>query len=129
MNTKNKITDYDIESVMGKLLITGVIISGAVVLFGAVCYLYQTGSSLPHYKTFTGELSGLRSVRQILTGVMHFDSLAIIQLGLVLLIATPIARVVFSVVGFFVEKDYLYVIISLLVLAIISFSILSVGAS
>ena len=34
MNRKNKITDYDIESVMGTLLITGVIISGAVVLFG-----------------------------------------------------------------------------------------------
>src|SRR5512146_1235106 len=102
MSTKNKITDYDIESVMGTLLITGVVISGAVVLFGGVCYLYQMGTSLPHYKTFRGALSGLRSVRQILQGVIHFDSLAIIQFGLVLLIATPIARVVFSVVGFFV---------------------------
>ena len=86
------------------------------------------GTSLPHYKTFRGALSGLRSVRQILQGVMHFDSLAIIQFGLVLLIATPIARVVFSVVGFFVEKDYLYVLISLIVLAIIGFSIFNVGA-
>lgn len=128
MSTKNKITDYDIESVMGTLLITGVVISGAVVLFGGVCYLYQMGTSLPHYKTFRGALSGLRSVRQILQGVIHFDSLAIIQFGLVLLIATPIARVVFSVVGFFVEKDYLYVLISLIVLAIIGFSIFNVGA-
>ena len=128
MSTKNKITDYDIESVMGTLLITGVVISGAVVLFGGVCYLYQMGTSLPHYKTFRGALSGLRSVRQILQGVIHFDSLAIIQFGLVLLIATPIARVVFSVVGFFVEKDYLYVLISLIVLAIIGFIIFNVGA-
>ncbi len=128
MNTKNKITDYDIESVMGTLLITGVIISGAVVLFGGVCYLYQMGTSLPHYKTFRGALSGLRSVKQILHGVTQFDNLAIIQLGLVLLIATPVARVVFSVVGFFIEKDYLYVMISLLVLAIIGFSIFNVGA-
>ena len=128
MKTKNKITDYDIESVMGTLLITGVIISGVVVLFGGVCYLYQMGTSLPHYKTFRGGLSGLRSVKQILAGVTHFDSLAIIQLGLVLLIATPIARVIFSVIGFFFEKDYLYVIISLLVLVIIGFSILNVGA-
>ena len=83
MNTKNKITDYDIESVMGTLLIAGVVISGAVVLFGGICYLYQMGNSLPHYKTFRGALSNLRSVKQILHGVMHFDSLAIIQLGLV----------------------------------------------
>lgn len=127
MNTRNKVTDNDIESLMGTLLIKGVIISGAVVLFGGICYLYKMGTSLPHYKTFSGELSGLRSLKQILGGVMHFDSLAIIQFGLVLLIATPIARVIFSVISFFVEKDYLYVIISLLVLAIISFSILSVG--
>ena len=128
MNTKNKITDYDIESVMGSLLITGVIISGAVVLFGGIVYLFQMGSSLPHYKTFRGEPTDLRSVKQTLNGVMHFDSLAIVQLGLLLLIATPIARVIFSVIGFLAEKDYLYVLISLIVLAIIAFSILNVGA-
>jgi len=128
MNTKNKITDYDIESVMGSLLITGVIISGAVVLFGGIVYLFQMGSSLPHYKTFRGEPTDLRSVKQTLNGVMHFDSLAIVQLGLLLLIATPIARVIFSVIGFLAEKDYLYVLISLIVLAIIAFSILNIGA-
>ena len=128
MNTKNKITDYDIESVMGSLLITGVIISGAVVLFGGIVYLYQMGSSLPHYKTFRGEPTDLRSVKQIVNGVIHFDSLAIIQLGLLLLIATPIARVIFSVIGFLAEKDYFYVLISLLVLAIIGFSIFNVGS-
>jgi len=127
MNTKNKITDFDIESVMGSLLITGVIISCAVVLFGGVYYLYHMGSSLPHYKTFSKEPSGLNSVKQIFNGVMHFDSLSIIQLGLLLLIATPIARVIFSVIGFLAEKDYLYVIISLLVLAIISYGAFNVG--
>ena len=50
-----KISDHDIESVMGSLLITGVIISGAVVLFGGILYLHQQGSSVPHFKTFRGE--------------------------------------------------------------------------
>jgi uncharacterized membrane protein len=127
MNNKKKITDYDIESVMGSLLITGVIVSGVVVLFGGIIYLFHMGSSSPHYKAFSGEPSGLRSVKQIFNGVIHFDSLAVIQLGLVLLIATPIARVIFSVVGFLAEKDYLYVIISLIVLIIIGYSILNVG--
>ncbi|MEO6894378.1 MAG: DUF1634 domain-containing protein [Ginsengibacter sp.] len=127
MKKETKISDYDIESVMGRLLITGVIISGSLILFGGVYYLIQKGFSIPHYKTFVGEPSNLRSVKQIIKGVIQFDSLSIIQLGLLLLIATPISRVIFSVIGFSVEKDYLYVIISLIVLAIIAYSIFSVA--
>jgi len=122
-----QISDYDIESVMGRLLITGVIISGSLILFGGVYYLIQKGFTIPQYKTFIGEPSHLRSVKQIITGVAQFDSLSIIQLGLLLLIATPISRVVFSVIGFLFEKDYLYVLISFIVLIIIAYSIFSVA--
>jgi uncharacterized membrane protein len=128
MNKEVKISDYDIEAVMGRLLITGVIISGTLILFGGIYYLIQHGFSIPHFKTFRGEPSNLRSVKQIINGVIHFDSLSIIQLGILLLIATPISRVIFSVVGFLFEKDYLYVLISLIVLGIIAYSIFSVAA-
>jgi uncharacterized membrane protein len=123
MTTKNKITDYDMESVMGTLLITGVIISAALVVFGGIIYLYQNGFSYPHFKTFRSEPSSLRSVKQIIKGVGQLDSLSIIQLGLLLLIATPVSRVIFSIIGFLFEKDYLYVIISLIVLIILAYSI------
>lgn len=122
-----KISDVDIESVMGKLLITGVILSGSLILVGGIYYLIQEGFSIPHYQTFIGEPSHLRSVKQIFNGVLHYDSLSIIQLGLLLLIATPISRVIFSVIGFLFEKDYLYVTISLVVLVIIAYSIFSVA--
>lgn len=125
MKSKNKISDYDIESVMGTLLITGVIISGVIILLGGVYYLSQSGFSKPHFHTFKGEPSDLRSIKQIFNAVIHFDSLAIIQIGILILIATPISRVIFSVIGFLFEKDYLYVIISLIVLGIIGYSILS----
>lgn len=128
MNKKKQITDYDLESIMGRLLITGVIISATLVILGGAGYLYQMGFSNPHFKTFRGEPSNLRSVKQIISGVTHFDSLSIIQLGLLLLIATPISRVVFSVIGFLFEKDYLYVFISLIVLMIIGYSIFNVAA-
>lgn len=124
---KNKVSDYDIESVMGKLLITGVIISGALILAGGIFYIIQEGLSIPHFKTFRGVPSNLRSVKQICTGFVHLESLSIIQMGLLLLIATPIARVIFSVIGFLFEKDYLYVLISLIVLAIIAYSIFSIA--
>lgn len=127
MKKETQISDYDIESVMGRLLITGVIISGSLILFGGVYYLIQKGFTIPQYKTFIGEPSHLRSVKQIITGVAHFDSLSIIQLGLLLLIATPISRVIFSVIGFLFEKDYMYVAISLIVLIIIAYSIFSVA--
>ena len=124
---KNKVSDYDIESVMGKLLITGVIISGTLILAGGIFYIIQEGLSIPHFKTFRGVPSNLRSVKQICTGFVHLESLSIIQMGLLLLIATPIARVIFSVIGFLFERDYLYVLISLIVLAIIAYSIFSIA--
>lgn len=122
-------SDYDIEAIMGRLLITGVIISGALILIGGIYYLIQHGFSVPHFKTFRGEPSNLRSIKQIFKGVIHFDSLSIIQWGLLLLIATPVARVTFAVIGFFIEKDFLYVLISLIVLAIIAYSILNVATN
>ena len=128
MKKEIKISDYDIEAVMGRLLITGVIISGTLILIGGIYYLIQHGFSIPHFKTFRGEPSNLRSVSQIMEGVIHFDSLSIIQMGLLLLIATPVARVIFAVIGFFIEKDFLYVAISLIVLGIIAYSIFSVAA-
>lgn len=128
MKNEIRLSDYDIEAVMGRLLITGVIISGTLILLGGIFYLIQHGFSIPHFKTFTGEPSNLRSVGQIVKGFVHLDSLSIIQMGLLLLIATPIARVIFAVIGFFIERDFLYVLISLIVLAIITYSILSVSA-
>jgi uncharacterized membrane protein len=127
MKKEIKISDVDIESVMGRLLITGVIISGSLILVGGIYYLIEKGFSIPQYKTFIGEPSHLRSVKEIIKGVVHLNSLSIIQLGVLLLIATPVSRVIFSVIGFFFEKDYLYVIISLIVLAIIAYSIFSVA--
>jgi uncharacterized membrane protein len=111
---------------MGTLLITGVIISGALILFGGVYYLTQSGFSKPEFHSFNSEPSGLRSIRQIFNGFIHFDSLSIIQMGLLLLIATPVARVAFAVIAFLFEKDYLYVIISIIVLSILIYSIFHV---
>ena len=47
----------------------------------------------------------------------------VIGFGLVLLIATPVARVVFSVVAFTLERDWLYVGITLFVLAVLSYGL------
>ena len=118
--------DLRMESIIGILLRLGVLLSGAVVLFGAVVYLARNGSAaLPDYKSFHGETAQLSTVEGILSGCRQFRGRAIIQLGLLLLIATPVARVVFAVVAFGLEKDKLYVVFTLIVLAILMFSLFS----
>jgi len=125
MSRHRKINDQDIEVIMGSLLRGGVLISAMIVLIGGVLYLFQNGYSEPHYHTFKGEPSDLKSIKQIFNGVIKLRSLAIIQMGLLILIATPIARIIFSAIAFLLEGDYLYVFIALTVLGIICFSLLS----
>jgi len=118
--------DRRMESIIGILLRLGVLLSGGVVLFGAIVYLIRNGSAaLPDYKTFHGETVQLSTVDGILAGCREFRGRAIIQLGVLLLIATPVARVVFAVGAFALEKDKLYVVLTLIVLAILMFSLLS----
>ncbi len=116
--------DLRIEAIIGALLRTGVTLAAVVVLSGAVVYLAHHGRELAAYSTFHGEPEFLRSVNGIIHGALHLSGRAIIQLGLLLLIATPVARVAFSAVAFAIERDSLYVWITLLVLAVLLYSLL-----
>jgi len=113
-----------VEEWIGNLLRAGVTLSAAVVLFGACVYLVRHGHESPHYRVFVGTPNDLRNVSGIWKNVLAFKGAGIIQLGLLLLIATPVARVAFSVVAFAVERDRLYVVVTLLVLAILTYSLM-----
>jgi len=120
-----KIKDTDIQSIIGHVLRWGTIVSIAVVFFGGIFFIYRHGHSIPDYKTFKGIPVFLQQPAALVAAALNFKGQAIIQLGVILLIATPILRVVFSTIGFVLEKDYLYVAISLLVLLIIFSSMMS----
>ncbi len=117
--------DADVKLMIGSLLRWGVIVSMSVVFIGGLVYLYRHGQEKASYHTFNGEPEFLRKLQGILQGVIAFKGRAIIQTGILLLIATPIARVLLSAFSFLLEKDYLYVVITLIVLGIILFSMLS----
>ncbi len=119
--------DQRIEVIIGALLRTGVMLAAAVVLFGAVVYLTRHGGEVPNYSAFRGEPDNLTSVTAILHGALGMSGRAIIQLGLLLLIATPVARVLFSAIAFALERDYLYVCITLIVLGILLYSLFEGG--
>lgn len=118
-------TDQRIEELIGRLLQIGVSLAATVVLFGGAVYLVRHGSAKPQYHVFTGQPPELRSVPGIIRQTLRFRGAGIIQLGILLLIATPVARVAFSVVAFAFERDRLYVWVTVLVLAILVYSFLS----
>ena len=67
--------------------------------------------------------ASLRSIKGITTAALHLNPRGLVQLGLIILIATPIARVVFCIVGFIRQKDQLYTGISTVVLIILLYSL------
>jgi uncharacterized membrane protein len=115
--------DERIEIIIGALLRTGVILAAAVVFAGAIFYLLHYGKDVPNYKTFHGEPERLKALSEIVRGALALEPRDIIQLGLLLLIATPIARVLFSAIAFAIERDYLYVLVTLIVLGILVYSL------
>ncbi len=122
-----KWSDEQLERVLGSLLRAGVLTAAAFVLAGGVVFLARHGGEAPAYHVFRGEPSDLRSVAGILRDSAAASGRGLIQLGLLLLIATPVARVVFSVGAFALERDGRYVAITLLVLAVLVYS-LAVGS-
>ena len=116
-------TDERVERVIGTLLRWGVILAAAVVLAGGVMYLARYGSTIPDYRVFRGEPSDLRNVSGIVTGAVSWHSRGLILFGLLLLIATPVARVAFSVVAFALQRDRAYVVVTLIVLAVLLYSL------
>jgi uncharacterized membrane protein len=115
--------DVRMETIMGHLLRAGVLISSFVVLIGGVLYLYTQHGKLADYRHFLSEPEDLRELPQLLRLLFTGNPAAIIQCGVLLLIATPVARVVFACIAFFLEEDRLYLGISLLVLTILLTSI------
>ena len=119
--------DRRIEIILGNLLRIGVLVSAAVVLLGASIYLSRHAHEPADYRVFRGEPSEYRTIRGVIQSAISGGGRGLIQLGLLLLIATPIARVAFSVVGFAIERDRLYVAFTLIVLAILLYSLLGSG--
>ncbi len=121
-NSSNIKQDKNLEIIMSKLLRIGVFLAVSFVLFGGIFFLIHHGTSLPSYKTFKGEPSDLKNIPGIFNDMFTFSTGSIIQFGLILLIATPVARVIFSVVAFLYEKDYLYTVFTLIVLTVLLYS-------
>ena len=115
------------EHIIGMLLRAGVILAAIVVLAGGVLYLMQHGNERPNYRQFHGVPQNLQTVSGVVKDASQLRSEAVVQLGLLLLILTPVARVAFSAVSFTLKRDWMYVCITLIVLGVLLFSLFGVG--
>ncbi|HEX6494246.1 MAG TPA: DUF1634 domain-containing protein [Acidobacteriaceae bacterium] len=125
--------DQRLEAAIAMLLRIGVILAAVLVIIGGALVLRHPEAPVPNYRVFhaPGESSAtvsagtsIHSIAAVFRHLRDGSGASIIALGLLVLIATPIARVVFAIVGFARERDILYTVISLIVLAILTFSLI-----
>lgn len=124
-NSSPKMTDHRLETIIGRLLQVGVALAVAIVVCGGAAYLIAHRNELADRAVFVGEPAELESLSGILALAAGFDPGGVIQFGILVLIATPIARVVFSIYAFELERDRLYVAITLIVLALLTVGIMT----
>ena len=115
--------EQKMEDAIAQLLRGGVMVSALVVIAGAVLYLGSHPTARVTYRIFAGEPEELKTVHGIVRSAFTGRARSIMQLGLLLLIATPVARVVFSMLAFAVERDRMYVAFTLIVLSVLLYSL------
>jgi uncharacterized membrane protein len=124
MQDKNRtLTDKQVELFIGGLLRGGVIAAAAVVATGGALFFFKEMGAIPHFARFVAEPKTLSTVPGILHSALSLDSRAVIQLGLLMLIAVPIARVAASIGAFALQRDWLYCAVTTAVLSLLLFSL------
>lgn len=128
MSQFHKIKDKDISQIIGYILRYGVYLSLSIALVGGIVYLFRHGNeiNLFQHKAFVEKDENIAELlRNTFKGIVQGHGYYIIELGILLLIATPLSRVIFSLFAFKLEGDNLYVLITFIVLLIIIISIIT----
>lgn len=108
---------------MGRVLQIGVAVAALIVFTGGVVYLIHDGGERPDYGNFHDVVPWLKTASATIQAALDGHGRALIQLGVLLMIATPVIRVVFAVFAFAMERDWLYTGVSCFVLAILAYSL------
>ncbi len=123
-NVTKTVSEHQLENLLSNLLKYGVLIASTVVLIGGILYLIRHGGEPANYHFFRGEPSEFRSPAGVVDAVFSGSRRGLIQLGLLLLIATPVVRVIISLLAFLWRREFIYVIVTSLVLASLTYSLL-----
>ena len=115
-----------VNAALARVLTVSIMLAAAIALVGVTMHLSRHGAERPAYATYAPAEEALRAPAAILAKAMAADGRAIIQLGVLVLVVTPVLRVAFALVGFALERDRLYVALSAVVLAVLALGLIGV---
>lgn len=113
-----------LEDLLAKIMLYGVLIAAVVMLAGGVVYLALHAHARPVDHIFSGEPADLRHPVAMFRDALRGSDPAIIQIGVLLLLLNPVVRVAFAGAGYAMRRDWLYAIVSTVVLAVLLYSFL-----
>jgi uncharacterized membrane protein len=117
-------SEHDLEMVIGRLLQVGVLLAAVVVLAGGIALLIHQGGTIADFRVFRSEPPSLDTLRGVIVGAWHLHPREVVQFGLLLLIATPVTRVAFTLVAFWFQRDRFYVGVTAIVLALLLYGLI-----
>ena len=100
----------------------GLVLSIGVICIGISLFLFNHGNETIDYRVFKGEPEEFTSISNIITHEFDYSGYCVMQFGALLMIATPIARVAFSLISFYLSKDYQYTLITAFVFGMLIYS-------
>ncbi len=112
------------DEIIGILLRVGVTLSALIVLAGGVIYEYRHGSEVVSHRSFQGEPAAFRTLHGLASWSTLGSGRALIVVGLLVLVLTPVTRVAFSLVVFALERDWLYTGVTAVVLSLLLYGLL-----
>jgi uncharacterized membrane protein len=115
-----------VETWIGRLLTCGVVISATVLLLGGAGYLWRSSGAAVQMSEYRPQPDSLSRPLSILRGAAALHPEAILQLGIMLLILTPVARVALALLLFLISRDRVYVVVSLIVLSVLALGLAGV---
>lgn len=111
------------EIALSYILRGGLFFSIAMVLYGGIFFFSSDAHKTFEFSTFTPPSKEQMLLTTLFKGAMNHDPNSLIQIGLLILITTPLLRVISCWIMFLYEKDYLYVILASIVLTILGYSL------
>lgn len=114
----------DLKDLIGVILIIGALISIAVVSIGAVWYLLENGAQHMQHIIFQPETYQLTVLEVLRSMLKPWTPIVLIELGLIILIATQILRVLLLAIYYTLERDIYFAPISIFILLLLLYSFL-----
>jgi uncharacterized membrane protein len=118
------------EHWISSVLRAGVFVSAAVILLGGLVFLLNgAGPSDPHSmnQLLDGDYANRASLDALLRGLERGRGTAYADVGLLLLILTPVIRVAMTFVLFLLQKDWLFTTITGIVFIILVLGVSGTG--